>query len=171
MTLRSKHLAALESDIANHPDVAMIFGCSAMLMLMLRLSPPSWFSVWHCHRQKVTRWVCSLSHLSISSCLSICLLLPLLLPSLHLFLSAGAAAAAAAAAVSLCLPVSLQLFHLHQVLRLIPVSLQLFHLHRIHLRGMSSCFFFITILILYSFSHLSALRCDTSKLLKSTIQN
>ena len=41
MTLRSKHLAALESDIANHPDVAMIFGCSAMLMLMLRLSPPS----------------------------------------------------------------------------------------------------------------------------------
>ena len=169
MTLRSKHLAALESDIANHPDVAMIFGCSAMLMLMLRLSPPSWFSVWHCHRQKVTRWVCSLSHLSISSCLSICLLLPLLLPSLHLFLSAGAAAAAAA--VSLCLPVSLQLFHLHQVLRLIPVSLQLFHLHRIHLRGMSSCFFFITILILYSFSHLSALRCDTSKLLKSTIQN
>jgi hypothetical protein len=30
MTLRSKHLAALNTDIANHPDVKMIFGESTM---------------------------------------------------------------------------------------------------------------------------------------------
>jgi hypothetical protein len=30
MTLRSKHLAALPSDIANHPDVVMIFGDATM---------------------------------------------------------------------------------------------------------------------------------------------
>jgi hypothetical protein len=30
MTLRSKHLAALESEIAHHPDVTMVFGDSTI---------------------------------------------------------------------------------------------------------------------------------------------
>lgn len=38
MTLRSKHLAALGTEIANHPDVRSIFGDSTMQASMIEMS-------------------------------------------------------------------------------------------------------------------------------------
>lgn len=38
MTLRSKHLAALSTDIANHPDVRMIFGDSTMQASLVEMA-------------------------------------------------------------------------------------------------------------------------------------
>ena len=38
MTLRSKHLQALESNVANHPDVKLIFGDSTMQASLLEIA-------------------------------------------------------------------------------------------------------------------------------------
>jgi hypothetical protein len=40
MTLRSKHLSALESSVANHPDVKLIFG-DATMQVPLEQTPAS----------------------------------------------------------------------------------------------------------------------------------
>jgi hypothetical protein len=38
MTLRSKHLSALQSDIANHPDVKYIFGDATIQVALEHIS-------------------------------------------------------------------------------------------------------------------------------------